>query len=303
MEKTVRQPDSKTVRYGLGRKQKAEGRRQLGYSVIQLFSYSVIQLFGCAWRHCERSEAIQKSLCTSVSSPRISVKQKNSYTENHREPRRTTERKKSVIQLFGCARRHCERSEAIKRNTLHVTRYALPFCLLLSAFCLFPLSATAQTVSYGYDASGNRISRTIYIPEYTPPPQDSTENVVDDEEDIVAFGQDMENEDETPQEISEETSPKTQEASPQKIYTDALSETLITIYPNPTRGLLTVKMSNMPPHSASSLTLFDMQGRVIMQQQSLTEENKLNISAQPPGTYIMRIAVGDENVSWKIVKM
>jgi len=141
------------------------------------------------------------------------------------------------------------------------------------------------------------------MPSYTPPPpQDSTENVIEDEEDIVAFGQDMENEEEIPQKISESVSPKTQEASPQEVYTDALSETLITIYPNPTRGLLTVKIANMPQHSASSLTLFDMQGKVITQQQSLAEENKLDISAQPVGTYIMRIAVGDEDVSWKIVK-
>ena len=171
-------------------------------------------------------------------------------------------------------------------------------------FCFFSISATAQTVSYGYDDSGNRTSRIISMPSYTPPPpQDSTENVIEDEEDIVAFGQDMENEEETPQDISEGTSPKSQGVPPQEVYTDALSETLITIYPNPTRGLLTVKISNMPQHSASSLTLFDMQGKVITQQPSLTEENKLDISAQPPGTYIMRIAVGDEDVSWKIVKM
>jgi len=241
MEKTVRLQDCKTVR----------------------------PVTGSVSRHCERSEAIQKSLCTSVFSPRTSVKQKNSYTENHKEPQRTTERKKSVIQL-------------------------LSYSVIL-LLCCAPLLAFAQdvvpqyVVSYGYDDSGNRTSRTINMraPENTPPPQDSTENVIEDEEDIVAYIQDMENEDQIPQEV----------------YTDALSETLITIYPNPTRGLLTVKMSNMPQHSASSLTLFDMQGKVITQQQSLAEENKLDISAQPPGTYIMRIAVGDENVSWKIVKM
>ena len=182
-------------------------------------------------------------------------------------------------------------------------RYLSAFCFLLAAFCFSGISASAQhVVFYGYDDSGNRTSRTISMPSYTPPPQDSTENVIEDEEDIVAFGQDMENEDEISQEISNGTYPKTQEAPPQEIYTDALSETLITIYPNPTRGLLTVKMSNMPQHSASSLMLFDMQGKVITQQPSLAEENKLDISAQPVGTYIMQIAVGDENVSWKIVK-
>jgi len=174
--------------------------------------------------------------------------------------------------------------------------------LSIVVLCLLNLNnATAQT-SYGYDASGNRLSRTIYMPAYTPPPQDSTENVFDDEEDIIAFGQNMENEDEIPQEISEKTSPKTQEASPPEVYTDALSETLITIYPNPTRGLLTVKISNPPQHSASSLTLFDIQGRVITQQQTLAEENQLDISAQPFGTYVIQVVVGQESTSWKVVK-
>ena len=61
-----------------------------------------------ARRHCERSElvlsaaevAIQKPLCNSVSSQCTSVKQKNSYTENHREPQRTTKKKNSVIRMY-----------------------------------------------------------------------------------------------------------------------------------------------------------------------------------------------------------
>ena len=193
-----------------------------------------------------------------------------------------------------------------------VSQRLLRSCALTCLTVLLGFSATAQGyVSYEYDDSGNRLSRTIYMPSYMPPPQDSTEFVVEEEEGMVAFGQDMENEDEMPQEIYGETSQeisggtslKTQEEAPQKIYTDALSETLIAIYPNPTRGLLTVKITNMPQHATSSLTLFDIQGRVITQQQMLSEENKLDISAQPVGTYVMRIAVGDETVSWKIVKM
>ena len=76
----------------------------------------------------------------------------------------------------------------------------------------------------------------------------------------------------------------------------------IAVYPNPTRGLLTVKISNMPQSSASSLTLFDMQGRVITQQQTLAEENQLDISAQPFGTYVMQVVVGQKSTSWKVVK-
>ena len=53
----------------------------------------------------ERGEAIQKPLCNSVSSPCTSVKQKDSYTENHREPQRTTEetvrpQDRKTVRLF-----------------------------------------------------------------------------------------------------------------------------------------------------------------------------------------------------------
>jgi len=144
-------------------------------------------------------------------------------------------------------------------------------------------NAGAQGVSFGYDTSGNRINRTIVMkaPEFTPP-QDSTETVIEDEEGVIASLQDIE--------------------SPQEIYTDVLMETHITIYPNPTRGMLTVKFSDLPQDAVSSITLFDMQGKIITQQQSLSDENRLDISAQPVGTYIMQITVGEEVTNWKIIK-
>ena len=162
--------------------------------------------------------------------------------------------------------------------------------LCLSLLCLTVSFASAQkTIKYTYDASGNRIERKIIemkAPAMTPPPQDSTENIIDDYENPFNIIQNTEDENNMPL----------------KVYTDALSETFITIYPNPTKGLLTVKFTNMPQTAVSSVTLFDMQGRIITQQQSLSDENRLDISAQPTGTYIMQIAVGEEVTSWKIVK-
>ena len=155
--------------------------------------------------------------------------------------------------------------------------------MCLSVLCLSVYFSAAQSsVSFGYDDSGNRISRTINWPSNTPPPQDSIETAIEDEESVIASLQDIE--------------------SPQEVYTDVLSEALIKIYPNPTTGLLTVKFTNKPQDAASSVTLFDMQGRVITQQQSLSDENTLHIGAQPAGTYLMRIVIGEEMVSWKIVK-
>ena len=154
--------------------------------------------------------------------------------------------------------------------------------LCLSVLCLSVYFSAAQSsVSFGYDDSGNRISRTIIYKALTPPPQDSIETIIE-EESVIASLQEIE--------------------MPQEVYTDVLSEALIKIYPNPTTGLLTVKFTNKPQDAASSVTLFDIQGRIVTQQQSLSDENTLHIGAQPAGTYLMRIVIGEEVVSWKIVK-
>jgi len=205
-----------------------------------------------------------------------------------------------VTSNFFSAQRHREHKVAQSKSIIQL--FTIHNCLkvlCLSVFCLTVSFASAQTsIKYTYDASGNRTFRTIVMkaPEQTPPPQDSTENVIDDEEDPFAIVQDTENEDENLHETNNN------KKTPQEVYTDALSETLITIYPNPTKGLLTVKFTNMPQDAVSGVTLFDMQGKIIKQQQSLSDENKLDISAQPVGTYIMRINIGDEKTSWKIIK-
>jgi hypothetical protein len=179
------------------------------------------------------------------------------------------------------------RKQLFSYSVTQLFRPLLRSCVLTCLTVFLGVFVNAQTsVKYGYDAAGNRTNRTIIMPAPPAPPQDSTEMIVEDEGDIFASVPDIENDEEAPQEI----------------YTDVLSEVLITIYPNPTKGLLTVKMSNMPRHAASSLTLFDIQGRVVTQQQSLSDENKLDISAQPAGTYVMRIVMGSETVSWKIIK-
>jgi hypothetical protein len=148
-------------------------------------------------------------------------------------------------------------------------------------------------VSYGYDNAGNRISRTINMPICTPPPQDSTETVIE-EEDIAGIGQDVDTQVANRREQSEQNE-KTQE-----VYTDVLSETQIFIYPNPTRGELKIESGEL---RVDNVEIFDMMGRrVDVQYSILNTQYSIDISHLPAGTYIMRIAVGDEATSWKIVR-
>ena len=49
--------------------------------------------------------------------------------------------------------------------------------ILLGIFSLLPLSAFAQTLSYSYDAMGNRIAREIVISKSAAPKKDTTSYV------------------------------------------------------------------------------------------------------------------------------
>jgi YD repeat-containing protein len=128
------------------------------------------------------------------------------------------------------------------------------------------LDAASTYIKYTYDASGNRISRTIEMDASKSSEADGTKS------------------------------------APVVEYTDQLAETEITIYPNPTQGRLTVKIANISQDASGSIALFDMNGRQILRQESIVTSNELDISEQPIGTYLMQIMIDEESTSWKIIK-
>jgi len=211
------------------------------------------------------------------------------------------------------------------------------FLVLVCLFCFLTVFAGAQNyVTFEYDASGNNVSRTIYMsnpapPAPSPPPAPSAPPPQISEQHTFAGNQEnTENygnenplqppsnyQEEGTTDIFNEPTPDTfnkelpetvqndnnmDEDATLQLYTDIISETVINIYPNPTKGKLAVKISGLPEHSFSSLTLLNIQGTVIMQQQPLTDYNELDISAQPDGMYIMQITIDAKSTTWRIIK-
>jgi len=87
------------------------------------------------------------------------------------------------------------------------------------------------------------------------------------------------------------------------IFENELPEMKISIFPNPTKGLLQVKISNAVALQNAEILLYDPQGKLIKQHGKLSELTILDISAQPEGAYIMQIVSGKHIVSaWKIIK-
>ena len=77
----------------------------------------------------------------------------------------------------------------------------------------------------------------------------------------------------------------------------------IQIYPNPTKGEITVGMSGFEEFENANVTIVDIQGRVILKERLLADDTYLNISSSPGGTYVMTIDVDGKQHQWKIIKI
>jgi len=89
---------------------------------------------------------------------------------------------------------------------------------------------------------------------------------------------------------------------PKTPITENQGEMEITLYPNPTKGQLTVKITNMPDNTTGEITLHDLTGRLMIRQNSIQELTLLDISSQPIGIYVLRIRAGDKVSEWKVIK-
>lgn len=144
--------------------------------------------------------------------------------------------------------------------------YYLPVLLLvLTLAASLPALAQTKVFEYDYDASGNRTQREFIQLKSA----------------IVPGGESL----------SEE----------QKILEDTLDGHGIKIYPNPTKGKITVSISGLEKEPARVL-VFSPQGKLIADKEFTGPENTVDLSAQPAGMYLMKIVIGELSTNWKIVK-
>jgi hypothetical protein len=125
-----------------------------------------------------------------------------------------------------------------------------------------PCLMFAQTIRYDYDGAGNRLTRYIVM---------------------------------SPNRVAKS-------ASIDEFLSDSLSERNIRIYPNPTQGLLRIRIDQLSEEDICSIRLFSLSGQQILVMPLQTTETELNISDQSNGIYILQILLNGEASSWKIIK-
>jgi len=133
----------------------------------------------------------------------------------------------------------------------------------------FLAAGKAQTVSYTYDASGNRETRTIVMGGGLKSEVSQNEEMDKDEEEI---------------------------------YQETLEKMIINIYPNPTTGKLSIRFDNRPEDVKTSVTVYDLNAKIICRKTNIPETSEIDLSQEPAGNYILVIRVGERVSRWQVVK-
>ena len=142
--------------------------------------------------------------------------------------------------------------------------------LIIAAAIMFGTN-TFAAIKYDYDAAGNRILRYNEIPMNAKRLADAAQEQTEEQ----AAG----------------------------IFEEELPEMKISIFPNPTQGLLQVEITNAENLQSVEIRLYNPQVVLIRQMNKLSEMTTLDISSQADGIYVMQI-VSEKNIisTWKIIK-
>ena len=76
----------------------------------------------------------------------------------------------------------------------------------------------------------------------------------------------------------------------------------VSIFPNPTPGLLVLKIGGALEDVVAEVVLINLSGQELLRKQIYSQDSKIDISSFAPGTYIVVIQIGSWTEKWKIIK-
>jgi len=134
---------------------------------------------------------------------------------------------------------------------------------ILPAWLIAGVMGYSQSMVYTYDDSGNRIERSITLK--------STASSEKEDDSIEACN-------------------------------DEPGDLDIVIYPNPVKSELILEISGTEEVIDASISLFDQSGKLVLQENHITNTSILYLGDLMPGNYFMIIQTGERYTRWKIVK-
>ena len=124
------------------------------------------------------------------------------------------------------------------------------------------VTAVSQYIHYGYDAAGNRIKREIVL-----------------------------------------SANKNSRKNPQKAFmSESLSDKIIKIYPNPTKGILKIEITEWSETDIGTITLISANGSKLMSTPLIDGLTTIDITQNAPVIYLLHLNLNERTTTWKIIK-
>jgi YD repeat-containing protein len=145
------------------------------------------------------------------------------------------------------------------------------FVLFFILFCYY-ITVNAQTkrVEYSYDENGNRISRITYV-IHKLTSRDSIDSTKIDIQKNNNY-------------LRTSKNPK------------------LVVYPNPTNGYITLKITGFTSRETVNYSLYTLSGQELISGETDQECTYLDLSAFPPGVFILNVRFRGKIENWKIIK-
>lgn len=136
--------------------------------------------------------------------------------------------------------------------------------LTLMLTCIYIGAKAQQSLSYAYDAAGNRISRTIIL-------ETRASMAMEERKDSVFFE-------------------------------EMLAEKQLKIYPNPVEQQLNIAVDEYSSSLDGFFELYDTNGKLLKKAKMIEYKTQVDMSNFIPGVYILKISLNKKDTTWKIIK-
>jgi hypothetical protein len=82
----------------------------------------------------------------------------------------------------------------------------------------------------------------------------------------------------------------------------SMNEMLVTVFPNPTKGVLRIEIDNLPEDAKGKVLVTDLQGRVLINSEEVSSSFEIDFTPFSAGTYNMTLTIDGSKKYFGIIR-
>ena len=87
-----------------------------------------------------------------------------------------------------------------------------------------------------------------------------------------------------------------------EVFKDKIASQELLLYPNPSKGEVNIRLSNEKTIETAEILVYDVQGKLVLQQKGVDHFKTINLSQQEIGIYVVHLILNGEKTIWKVMK-